>query len=161
MTQDMDQNQLIIIEEYLIQVSLIFSKSLCFKTDDIIQSKQLFPFNILYLDIGCFESIPFDQKPASISVTEIKKIQNSYEEELTEDLFNNQIVLKKPLYLDIGCFESIPFDQEFMLLFISLEDPVIINFSFGLVNATYKTLISSDKFSIFILLFNASFAILG
>ncbi len=37
-------------------------------------------------------------KPASISVTEIKKIQNSYEEELTEDLFNNQIVLKKPLF---------------------------------------------------------------
>lgn len=38
-------------------------------------------------------------KPASISVTEIKKIQNSYEEELTEDLFNNQIVLKKPLFM--------------------------------------------------------------
>ncbi len=38
-------------------------------------------------------------KPASISVTEIKKIQNSYEEELTEDLFNNQIVLKKPIFM--------------------------------------------------------------
>ena len=67
----------------------------------------------------------------------------------------------KILYLDIGPFESIPFDQEVILLFMSLEEPVIINFSFGLVNATYKTLISSDKFSIFILLFNASFAILG
>ena len=38
-------------------------------------------------------------KPASISVTEIKKIQNSYEEELTQEMFNNQIVLKKPLFM--------------------------------------------------------------
>nr|WP_317333753.1 helicase-exonuclease AddAB subunit AddA [uncultured Romboutsia sp.] len=38
-------------------------------------------------------------KPASISVTEIKKIQNSYEEELTKDLFNNQIALKKPIFM--------------------------------------------------------------
>ena len=29
-------------------------------------------------------------KPASISVTEIKKIQNSYEEELTQEMFNNK-----------------------------------------------------------------------
>src|SRR5699024_12872397 len=92
-------------------ISLIFSKYLCVSTDGIIQSKKLFPFKILYLDIGPFESIPFD--------------------------------------------------QEVILLFMSLEEPVIINFSFGLVNATYKTLISSDKFSIFILLFNASFSILG
>ena len=38
-------------------------------------------------------------KPASISVTEIKKIQNSYEEELTAEIFNNKIVLKKPLFM--------------------------------------------------------------
>ena len=38
-------------------------------------------------------------KPASISVTEIKKIQNSYEEELTMNLFDNKIVLKKPLFM--------------------------------------------------------------
>ena len=38
-------------------------------------------------------------KPASISVTEIKKIQNSYEEELTQEMFNNKIVLKKPLFM--------------------------------------------------------------
>ena len=38
-------------------------------------------------------------KPASISVTEIKKIQNSYEEELTKELFNNQAVQKKPLFM--------------------------------------------------------------
>ena len=39
------------------------------------------------------------EKPASISVTEIKKIQNSYEEELAQDIFNNNIVLKKPLFM--------------------------------------------------------------
>ncbi|MBO3443141.1 helicase-exonuclease AddAB subunit AddA [Clostridium sp. CCUG 7971] len=38
-------------------------------------------------------------KPASISVTEIKKIQNNYEEEYTKDIFNNQISLKKPLFM--------------------------------------------------------------
>jgi len=65
------------------------------------------------------------------------------------------------LYLDIGWFPFIPLDHEIILLFISLEEPVIINFSFGLVNATYKTLISSDKFSISILFFKASLAILG
>jgi len=39
------------------------------------------------------------EKPASISVTEIKKIQNSYEEELTQDMFNNKVILKKPLFM--------------------------------------------------------------
>ena len=39
-------------------------------------------------------------KPASISVTEIKKIQNTYEEnEFTQQIFNNQITLKKPLFM--------------------------------------------------------------
>lgn len=39
-------------------------------------------------------------KPASISVTEIKKIQNDNEDdELTEKIFNNKIVLKKPLFM--------------------------------------------------------------
>lgn len=39
-------------------------------------------------------------KPASISVTEIKKIQNTHEEnDLTEQIFNNKIVLKKPLFM--------------------------------------------------------------
>ncbi|WP_042275881.1 helicase-exonuclease AddAB subunit AddA [[Clostridium] dakarense] len=38
-------------------------------------------------------------KPASISVTEIKKIQNNYEEEYTKDIFNNQVSLKKPLFM--------------------------------------------------------------
>ena len=44
---------------------------------------------------------------------------------------------------------------------ISFIDDVIINFSFALVRATYNILISSDIFSIFILHFKASFAILG
>ena len=39
------------------------------------------------------------EKPASISVTEIKKIQNSYEEEFTQDIFNTKINLKKPLFM--------------------------------------------------------------
>ncbi|MPN02117.1 hypothetical protein SDC9_149330 [bioreactor metagenome] len=91
--------------------SLKFSKSLCFNTDGIIQSKNVLPFNTLYCDIGLFPSTPFAQ------------------------------VLR--------------------LFSMFLVEPVIISFSFGLVNATYKTLISSDKFSIFILLFNASLAILG
>ncbi len=38
-------------------------------------------------------------KPASISVTEIKKIQNSYEEDLSQDIFSNKIVLKKPMFM--------------------------------------------------------------
>ena len=39
-------------------------------------------------------------KPASISVTEIKKIQNAHEEdEFTAQMFNNQIILKKPLFM--------------------------------------------------------------
>ena len=39
-------------------------------------------------------------KPASISVSEIKKIQNTYEEnEFTQQMFNNKITLKKPLFM--------------------------------------------------------------
>ncbi|HSQ87548.1 helicase-exonuclease AddAB subunit AddA [Romboutsia sp.] len=39
-------------------------------------------------------------KPASISVTEIKKIQNTHEDdEFTQQIFNNQITLKKPLFM--------------------------------------------------------------
>ncbi|RDY23407.1 helicase-exonuclease AddAB subunit AddA [Romboutsia maritimum] len=38
-------------------------------------------------------------KPSSISVTEIKKIQNSYEEDFAEDIFNKKINLKKPMFI--------------------------------------------------------------
>ena len=38
-------------------------------------------------------------KPASISVTEIKKIQNTYEEDFSQNLFNKNINLKKPLFI--------------------------------------------------------------
>ena len=38
-------------------------------------------------------------KPASISVTEIKKIQNTYEEDFSQNLFNKNITLKKPLFI--------------------------------------------------------------
>ncbi|MEG1311219.1 MAG: helicase-exonuclease AddAB subunit AddA [Romboutsia sp.] len=38
-------------------------------------------------------------KPASISVTEIKKIQNNHEEEYSKDIFASQINLKKPLFM--------------------------------------------------------------
>ncbi len=42
----------------------------------------------------------YTTKPASISVTEIKKIQNTHEEEYTDKIFNQQIVLKKPLFME-------------------------------------------------------------
>lgn len=38
-------------------------------------------------------------KAASISVTEIKKIQNNYEEEYTKEIFTQQINLKKPMFM--------------------------------------------------------------
>ena len=38
-------------------------------------------------------------KPASISVTEIKKIQNTYEEDFSQNLFNKNVILKKPLFI--------------------------------------------------------------
>ena len=38
-------------------------------------------------------------KPASISVTEIKKIQNTHEEDFSQSLFNQRTVLKKPLFI--------------------------------------------------------------
>ena len=38
-------------------------------------------------------------KPASISVTEIKKIQNTYEEDLSQSFFNQKTVLKRPLFV--------------------------------------------------------------
>lgn len=38
-------------------------------------------------------------KPASISVTEIKKIQNEEQEDFSKQLFDNKIVLKKPLFM--------------------------------------------------------------
>ncbi len=39
------------------------------------------------------------RKPASISVTEIKKIQNNYEEELINTIFEQKVTLKKPLFI--------------------------------------------------------------
>ena len=38
-------------------------------------------------------------KPASISVTEIKKIQNTNEEDFSQSLFNERSILKKPLFI--------------------------------------------------------------
>ena len=38
-------------------------------------------------------------KPASISVTEIKKIQNAYEEDYSKEMFTKEVSLKKPLFL--------------------------------------------------------------
>ncbi|MDB8791179.1 helicase-exonuclease AddAB subunit AddA [Romboutsia sp. 1001216sp1] len=38
-------------------------------------------------------------KPASISVTEIKKIQNTHEEDFSQEVFSNQITLKKPIFM--------------------------------------------------------------
>ena len=38
-------------------------------------------------------------KPASISVTEIKKVQNIYEEDFSQSLFSQRTVLKKPLFI--------------------------------------------------------------
>lgn len=39
------------------------------------------------------------RKPATISVTEIKKIQNNYEEELINTIFEQKVILKKPLFI--------------------------------------------------------------
>ncbi|HCQ6001194.1 TPA: helicase-exonuclease AddAB subunit AddA [Clostridioides difficile] len=39
------------------------------------------------------------RKPATISVTEIKKIQNNYEEELINTMFEQKVILKKPLFI--------------------------------------------------------------
>lgn len=39
------------------------------------------------------------KKPASISITEIKKIQNNYEEELINTIFEQKVTLKKPLFI--------------------------------------------------------------
>ncbi|MCR8754483.1 helicase-exonuclease AddAB subunit AddA [Clostridioides difficile] len=39
------------------------------------------------------------RKPATISVTEIKKIQNNYEEELINTVFEQKVILKKPLFI--------------------------------------------------------------
>ncbi|MBQ9000206.1 MAG: helicase-exonuclease AddAB subunit AddA, partial [Clostridium sp.] len=38
-------------------------------------------------------------KPASISVSEIKKIQNNHEEDYSSDMFTKEVSLKKPLFL--------------------------------------------------------------
>lgn len=38
-------------------------------------------------------------KPASISVSEIKKIQNNHEEDYSKDIFTKEVSLKKPLFL--------------------------------------------------------------
>ncbi|MGL6107695.1 helicase-exonuclease AddAB subunit AddA [Romboutsia sp.] len=38
-------------------------------------------------------------KPASISVTEIKKIQNNYEDEYAKEMFTQEVSLKKPLFM--------------------------------------------------------------
>ena len=38
-------------------------------------------------------------KPASISVTEIKKVQNTYEEDFSQSLFVQKQILKKPLFI--------------------------------------------------------------
>ncbi|RDY25964.1 helicase-exonuclease AddAB subunit AddA [Romboutsia weinsteinii] len=38
-------------------------------------------------------------KPSSISVTEIKKIQNNHEEDYSKEIFNTKVNLKKPLFL--------------------------------------------------------------
>ncbi|HFL2425401.1 TPA: helicase-exonuclease AddAB subunit AddA [Clostridioides difficile] len=39
------------------------------------------------------------RKPATISVTEIKKIQNNYEEELINTIFEQKVILKKPIFI--------------------------------------------------------------
>lgn len=39
------------------------------------------------------------RKPATISVTEIKKIQNNYEEELINTIFEQKVILKKSLFI--------------------------------------------------------------
>ncbi|PBI56217.1 helicase-exonuclease AddAB subunit AddA [Clostridioides difficile] len=39
------------------------------------------------------------RKPDTISVTEIKKIQNNYEEELINTIFEQKVILKKPLFI--------------------------------------------------------------
>lgn len=66
------------------------------------------------------------EKPASISVTEIKKIQNSYEEELTQDLFNNNIVLKKPLFMQEETEDKITGAEKGSIVHLIME---LIDFS--------------------------------
>lgn len=62
----------------------------------------------------------------SISVTEIKKIQNSYEEEFTQDIFNTKINLKKPLFMQEKTEDKITGAEKGNLVHLIMELLVLI-----------------------------------